>query len=124
MAKSAYELTAEGLLLSQFGPAKTGDDPRRPPMPRGIVEQAAVPRHLPVELGRHGAGPPNLQAYAWAPMSPSKMASTTFSWFSEETTEEEIDQIIAFNDEVSAEDVALVDSVQEGLDSASCRTAG
>jgi phenylpropionate dioxygenase-like ring-hydroxylating dioxygenase large terminal subunit len=62
-------------------------------------------------------GPPNLQAYAWAPVSPTRMASTTFSWFSDETTDEEIDQIIAFNNEVSAEDEALVRSVQEGLDS-------
>ena len=32
-------------------------------------------------------------------------------------SEEEIDQIVAFNNEVSWEDEALVDSVQEGLDS-------
>jgi phenylpropionate dioxygenase-like ring-hydroxylating dioxygenase large terminal subunit len=117
VAKSAYELTADGLLLSQFGPAKTGDDPRRPPMPRGIIEQAQYHILFPSSSVDMVPGPPNLQAYAWAPMSPSKMASTTFCWFSAETTEEEIDQVIAFNDQVSAEDAALVDSVQEGLDS-------
>jgi phenylpropionate dioxygenase-like ring-hydroxylating dioxygenase large terminal subunit len=117
VGKSAYELTTDGLLLSQFGPAKTGDDPRRPPMPAGIVTQAQYHILFPSSSVDLVPGPPNLQAYAWAPLSTTRMASTTFSWFSEETTEEEIDQIVAFNNEVSAEDEALVDSVQEGLDS-------
>ena len=86
-------------------------------MPGGIIEQAQYHVLFPSSSVDMVPGPPNLQAYAWAPVSPSRMASTTFSWFSEETSEAEIDQIIAFNDQVSAEDVALVDSVQEGLDS-------
>jgi phenylpropionate dioxygenase-like ring-hydroxylating dioxygenase large terminal subunit len=86
-------------------------------MPAGIVQQAQYHVIFPSSSVDMVPGPPNLQAYAWAPISASRMTSTTFSWFADETTEEEIDQIIAFNDEVSAEDVALVDSVQEGLDS-------
>lgn len=116
VAKSAYQLTTEGLLLSQFGPAKTGDDPRRPAMPEGIVKQAQYHIVFPSTSVDLVPGPPNLQAYCWSPLSPTKMASTTFSWFSEETTEEEIDQITAFNDEVSGEDELLVESVQQGLD--------
>jgi choline monooxygenase len=121
VAKSAYELATDGLVLSQFGPAKTGDDPRRPPMPDGIVKQAQYHILFPSSSIDLVPGPPNLQAYAWSPLSTTRMASTTFSWFTGETTDAEIDQIIAFNDEVSAEDEALVNSVQEGLDSGAVR---
>src|SRR3954452_642412 len=117
VATSAYRLDSDGLLLSQFGPAKTGDDPRRPPLPAGIVEQPQYHVLFPSSSIDLVPGPPNLQAYAWAPVSPTRMVSTTFSWFSDGTTDEEIDQIIAFNNEVSAEDEALVRSVQQGLDS-------
>ena len=86
-------------------------------MPAGIVQQAQYHILFPSSSIDLVPGPPNLQAYAWSPLSTTRMASTTFSWFSEETTEEEIDQVVAFNNEVSAEDQALVDSVQEGLDS-------
>jgi choline monooxygenase len=117
VAKSAYVLASDGLVLSQFGPAKTGDDPRRPPLPPGIVSQAQYHVVFPSTSVDLVPGPPNLQAYAWSPVSPTRMISTTFSWFGEETADEEIDQITAFNNEVSAEDEALVRSVQEGLDS-------
>src|SRR5262249_60220234 len=103
--------------LVSRAPATRAHAPPRPRLPAGIVQQAQYPLGFPSPPVDLVPGPPNLQAYAWSPVSPTRMLSTTFSWFGDETTDEEIDQIVAFNNEVSAEDEALVLSVQEGLDS-------
>ncbi len=62
-------------------------------------------------------GPPNLSFDTWIPVGPHEVAGVSDYFFGEDVTDEEAREIMAFGSQVAAEDMALVESVQRGLDS-------
>jgi choline monooxygenase len=112
---SCYLLETAGSTLSQYGPAKhpTG----APLLPDGEIEESQYHLIFPNTSIDIAPGPPNLLIYAWCPTSPATMAASSHYFFPDGVTDEEIQQIVDFNDQVNEEDLALIDAVQQGLDS-------
>jgi choline monooxygenase len=59
-------------------------------------------------------GPPNLAAGPLTPVGPERTAGFLDYFFPEDVSEDEVDELLAFDDQVGREDRALVESVQEG----------
>jgi choline monooxygenase len=62
-------------------------------------------------------GPQNLSIERWVPAGPRTTIEVTDYFFAPDVPEDRIQEVIAFDSQVAAEDVALVESVQRGLDS-------
>lgn len=62
-------------------------------------------------------GVQNFGIDAWHPVSPGKTAGVTDYYFGPEVTDDEVAELVAFSQQVGAEDDGLVRSVQAGLDS-------
>ena len=60
-------------------------------------------------------GPPNLAAGPVAPLGPERTSGFLDYFFPEEVTDAEVEQLLAFDDQVGLEDRALVESVQAGV---------
>jgi len=59
-------------------------------------------------------GPQNLAVGPVAPLGPERTRAY-LDYFSEDVTDEEIEELIAFDDQVGLEDRSLVESVQAGV---------
>ena len=59
-------------------------------------------------------GPPNLAAGPLTPVGPERTAGFLDYFFPEDVSEAEVDELLAFDDQVGREDRALVESVQQG----------
>jgi phenylpropionate dioxygenase-like ring-hydroxylating dioxygenase large terminal subunit len=110
-----YLLQAEGLVASQFGPLRDGEPGFD--YPRGEVLRAQYHLLWPNLTINVDPGPPNLSFDVWLPVGPHEVCGTTDYFFGEHVTTQEADEIMAFGSQVAAEDAALVESVQQGLDS-------
>ena len=62
-------------------------------------------------------GPQNLSIERWVPAGPRTTIEVTDYFFAADVPEDRIQEVIAFDSQVAGEDVALVQSVQRGLDS-------
>jgi choline monooxygenase len=107
VSPDAYRLETHELSSSQFGPTKDGS---------GQVEgqfhwvwPATKVYVLP--------GPPNLAAGPVAPLGPERSSGWLDYFFPEEVSDEEVDELLAFDDQVGLEDRSLVESVQAGVTS-------
>jgi choline monooxygenase len=105
VSPDAYRLETHVLGSSQFGPTRSGG---------GAVEgqfhwlwPATKVYVLP--------GPPNLAAGPVAPIGPERTAGFLDYFFPEDVTDAEVDELLAFDDQVGLEDRALVESVQLGM---------
>jgi choline monooxygenase len=110
-----YLLRAEGLVASQFGPLRDGEPGFD--YPRGEVSRAQYHFLWPNLTVNVDPGPPNLSFDTWIPVGPHEVAGVSDYFFGEEVTDSEAREIMAFGSQVAAEDMALVESVQQGLDS-------
>ncbi len=110
-----YELETGALTMSQRGAARH-EVPERL-LPAGAVEVAQYHLLFPTTSIDIVPGPPNLTIYTWNPTGPHSMAATAHYFFDATVSEADVEQIVAFNDQVNAEDLALIDAVQVGLDS-------
>ena len=105
VSPDAYRLETHALGSSQFGPSRNGG---------GAVEgqfhwlwPATKVYALP--------GPPNLAAGPVAPLGPERTAGFLDYFFPEDVSDAEVDELLAFDDQVGLEDRALVESVQAGV---------
>jgi choline monooxygenase len=60
-------------------------------------------------------GPQNLAAGPLTPLGPERSAGFLDYFFPEEVTDAEVEELIAFDDQVGREDHVLVEAVQEGV---------
>ena len=110
-----YLLQAEGLVASQFGPLRDG----KPGFdyPQGEVKRAQYHLLWPNLTINVDPGPPNLSLDTSIPVGPHEVEGVSDYFFGEDVTDAEAREIMAFGSQVAAEDMALVESVQKGLDS-------
>jgi phenylpropionate dioxygenase-like ring-hydroxylating dioxygenase large terminal subunit len=117
----SYRLAVSGLLSSQIGPVRgvalDGRAADLPYDPRGEVEQSQYHFLWPNTTINIAPGPQNLSIERWVPAGPRTTIEVTDYFFGPEVPAERADEVIAFDTQVSSEDVALVQGVQAGLDS-------
>jgi phenylpropionate dioxygenase-like ring-hydroxylating dioxygenase large terminal subunit len=110
-----YILQSEGLVSSQFGPLRDGEPGFD--YPDGEVERAQYHLLWPNVTINVDPGPPNLSIETWIPLGPHEVGGSTDYFFGADVTDKEAKEIMDFGAQVGAEDMALVESVQQGLDS-------
>jgi phenylpropionate dioxygenase-like ring-hydroxylating dioxygenase large terminal subunit len=114
-----YRLSTEGLVLSQVGPVRaTALEGAATYDPRGDVRQSQYHFIWPNTTINIAPGPHNLSIERWVPRGVARTIEVTDYFFGPDVSEARIDEVIAFDTRVAEEDVALVESVQRGLDSA------
>jgi choline monooxygenase len=104
VSPDAYRLETATWTSSQFGPSRNG---------RGPVE-GQFHWLWPVTKAYALPGPPNLAAGPLAPLGPERTAGFLDYYFPEDVPEAEIDELLAFDDQVGREDRTLVEAVQQG----------
>jgi choline monooxygenase len=105
VSPDAYVLETHERGSSQFGPTKSGD---------GVVE-GQFHWLWPVTKLYALPGPPNLAVGPVRPLGPERTASFLDYFFPDEVTDAEVEELLAFDDQVGLEDRALVESVQAGV---------
>jgi len=107
VSPDAYRLETDELTSSQFGPTKTGEGPVEGQF--HWVWPTTKIYVLP--------GPPNLAAGPVTPLGPERSSGWLDYFFPEEVSDAEVDELLAFDDQVGLEDRRLVESVQAGVSS-------
>ena len=109
VSPEAYRLERHERSSSQFGPLRRGRDSMA-----GVREGQfhwlwAVTKLYAMP------GPPNLAAGPLTPLGPERTTGFLDYFFPEDADPAEIEELLAFDDQVGREDRVLVESVQEGL---------
>ena len=113
---AVWRLEADGLLLSQFGPARDGsEDGRREYDPRGAVADGQFHLVWPSTCVNVMPGRGNLSIGPLLPAGPERTERFLDYFFAPDTPDEWIADLMAFDDQVGREDASLVESVQRGL---------
>jgi phenylpropionate dioxygenase-like ring-hydroxylating dioxygenase large terminal subunit len=111
----AYELTSDTWFSSQVSSVRAnvldgkGDPPYRP---RGGSDAAHFHYVWPTFTLNVAPGPPNIAVFAFIPLEPGRTLAVTDYFFGEDATEEEIQELIEFGNQVGLEDQGLVESIQ------------
>jgi choline monooxygenase len=105
VSPEAYRLETHALGSSQFGPTRSGDGP----------VEGQFHWLWPVTKVYVLPGPPNLAAGPLAPIGPERTSGFLDYFFPEDVTDEQVAELLAFDDQVGLEDRALVEGVQAGL---------
>ncbi|HKG43792.1 MAG TPA: aromatic ring-hydroxylating dioxygenase subunit alpha [Gaiellaceae bacterium] len=105
VSPGAYRLETHKLGSSQFGPTRNGSGP----------VEGQFHWLWPVTKVYVLPGPPNLAVGPVAPLGPDHTRGFLDYFFVEQTTEAEVAELLAFDDQVGLEDRALVESVQAGM---------
>jgi choline monooxygenase len=116
----SYRLVTGAYSSSQLGPVRASalERPERAPYdPRGEVRQSQYHYLWPNTTINIAPGPQNLSIERWVPLDEKRTVEVTDYFFGRDVPEERIQEVIAFDNQVAEEDVALVRSVQRGLDS-------
>ena len=106
----SYRLSVEGLVSSQVGPL-------RKEAAAGEMAQSQYHFLWPNTTINISPGPQNVSIERWVPTGPRTTVEATDYYFGVDVSDEQIEESIAFDTQVASEDVALVSSVQLGLDS-------
>ena len=120
----AYRLSIGPMSSSQLGPIRQSALERRDGStydPRGDVEQSQFHFLFPNTTVNINPGPQNLSIERWVPDGPRGTIEVTDYFFDPDASDERIEELLEFDTQVSEEDVALVLSVQRGLDSGMVR---
>ena len=117
----AYRLEAREWYSSQIGPVRTAalERPESAPYdPRGEVGASQFHYLWPTFTLNVEPGPPNATVFVIAPGAhPHETRLLSDHFFAPGVGDEQVREMIAFGNTVGAEDNALVESVQRGLDS-------
>jgi len=105
VSPGAYRLETHALGSSQFGPTKRGAGP----------VEGQFHWLWPVTKVYALPGPPNLAAGPVTPLEAERTGGFIDYFFPEEVPEAEIEELLAFDNQVGLEDRALVESVQAGV---------
>ena len=108
----AYRLEADGLVSSQFGPARGGSGPYDA---RGEVERGQFHFVWPNLKVNIYPGHPNLSIGPVLPAGPERSRGFLDYFFADGVAQEWIEELLAFDDQVGREDAVLVESVQRGV---------
>ena len=116
----AYGLHAYPTFSSQIGPVRasalTGNG-RAPYTPQGDVVQSQYHFLFPATTVNIAPGFANVSLERWIPEGTHRTVEVTDYFFDPSVSREAIDELVAWDTQVAEEDVALVESVQRGLDS-------
>ncbi|HXV57759.1 MAG TPA: aromatic ring-hydroxylating dioxygenase subunit alpha [Gaiellaceae bacterium] len=111
-----YELRSEGLVSSQFGVVKEGAQGNGAGyLAEGESMQPQYHLLWPNCTLNIDPGPGNMSVDVTRPAGPGRCAGSTEYFFYEEVSDETAAEMMAFANQVGAEDAALVASVQRGL---------
>ena len=114
-----YNLTAHGWFSSQVGQVRQtaleGKSQVKIYDARGAVEQSQYHLLWPNMTININPGFPNLSIDLWIPDGPNRTKGFSEQYFAPGVSEEFVQELIAFNKAVGAEDDVLTDSVQRGL---------
>jgi carnitine monooxygenase subunit len=116
----SYRLILGAESSSQLGPVRQAalDGRGTPPYdPRGEVRQSQYHFLWPNTTINIAPGPQNLSIERWVPTGPTTTVEVTDYFFGPDESEERIAELLEWDTQVAEEDVALVLSVQRGLDS-------
>jgi choline monooxygenase len=112
VSPDAYRLSADGLVSSQVGPLRQNGN--------SFLADGEVPRSqfhfLWPNFGLNVfPGHPNLSCGPMVPLGPERTGRFLDYFFAPEVDQEWIDELLAFDSQVGAEDRALVEGVQRGV---------
>jgi choline monooxygenase len=116
----AYRLVLGSLTASQIGPVRAtalASPEKAPYDPRGDVSQSQYHFLWPNTTINIVPGPQNVSIERWVPAGVRSTVEVTDYFFGADVSDERIHDVIAFDTQVAEEDVALVLSVQRGLES-------
>jgi choline monooxygenase len=116
----AYTLVDRPLSSSQFGSVRAGvreGTARAPYRPADEVPGAQYHFLWPGTTINIEPGRPNVGIDTWSPAGPDRTVGVSDYYFGPDVTDDEVAELVAFSQQVGAEDDGLVRSVQAGLDS-------
>jgi phenylpropionate dioxygenase-like ring-hydroxylating dioxygenase large terminal subunit len=116
----AYGLEVHPTFSSQVGPVRASalaGDGRAPYTPRGDVTQSQYHFLFPATTVNIAPGLPNVSLERWIPDGTHRTIEVTDYFFDPDVEQEQLDEMLAWDNQVAEEDVSLVESVQRGLDS-------
>ena len=115
----SYRLILGPMSSSQLGPVRKAALEGRgkvPYDPRGEVRQSQFHFLFPNTTINIAPGPQNLSIERWVPVGPRTTVEMTDYFFDPDESDARIQELLEFDNQVAEEDVALVLSVQRGLD--------
>jgi phenylpropionate dioxygenase-like ring-hydroxylating dioxygenase large terminal subunit len=116
----SYRLSVGPMSASQLGPVRQSALDGRgklPYDPNGEVRQSQYHFLFPNTTINIAPGPQNVSIERWVPVGPRATVEVTDYFFDPDESDERIHEVLEFDSQVAEEDVALVLSVQRGLDS-------
>ncbi len=120
VAPDAYRLQVHPTFSSQVGSVRESalsGNGKASYTPRGDVAQAQFHFLFPVTTVNIAPGIPNAGLERYVPDGPARTIEVTDYYFGTDASDEEIAELMAWDNQVGEEDVTLVQSVQHGLDS-------
>jgi choline monooxygenase len=112
-----YELRSGGLVSSQFGKLRDSANGKVAYLADADVRQPQYHLLFPNFTLNIDPGPGNMSVDVTRPAGPGRCAGSTEYFFYEEVSDETAAEMMAFANQVGAEDASLVASVQVGLTS-------
>jgi choline monooxygenase len=113
VSPDAYRLEAEGLVSSQFGARRT--DGHAPYDAAGEIDRGQFHFVWPNLKVNIEPGRPNLSLGVLLPDGPERTVGFFDYFFAPDVSDEWVREFVAFDDQVGAEDKALVERVQRGV---------
>ena len=120
VSPDSYVLRVYPTFSSQIGPVRASalrENSQAAYLPRGVVEQSQYHYLFPATTVNIAPGISNISMERWIPESAKRTTEVTDYYFGPDASEKEIEELMAWDSQVGAEDVSLVESVQRGLDS-------
>jgi len=120
VSPDAYDLGVHPTFLSQVAPVRESalsGNGRAAYTPRGDVVQAQYHALFPATTMNIAPGIPNISMERYNPDGLRRTIEVTDYYFGADVSAEEIEELVAWDTQVAEEDVSLVQSVQQGLES-------
>jgi phenylpropionate dioxygenase-like ring-hydroxylating dioxygenase large terminal subunit len=115
-----YQLQVHPTFSSQIGPVRASalaGNGKVPYTPRGEVVHSQYHFLFPATTVNIAPGISNVSIERWIPDGLKRTIEVTDYYFGPEASPKEIEELMAWDNQVGEEDVSLVESVQRGLDS-------
>ncbi len=113
----AYELSSQRWLSSQVAPVRETVRNGAEYFPSGAIEQSQFHYMWPMFTANIMPGPTNFVTFSFVPLSPGRTLAISDSFYGDDATEQQIEEIRAFGNQVFEEDQALVESIQVAAES-------
>ncbi len=120
VSPDTYQLQVHPTFSSQIGPVRASalaGNGKAAYTPRGEVGHSQYHFLFPATTVNIAPGIANVSLERWLPDGPKRTVEVTDYYFGPDASTAEIDELMAWDNQVGEEDVSLVESVQRGLDS-------